>query len=259
MQCNKCKAQIKDSAKFCDECGARVEAEQLKLEELYGNASRYDAKSEAKRQERQMLIIVIVVVLIVAAVAIAAIVGMSAKIKSDKKGGGSEAGRGIVLQKEEQSASPTPSPAEDAQPSDDYSYKNVLDYAPGYNAIRDDVYSFTCAYPAVFDVVKASSHYSLTNGSDDITIDIRAENNAYAFTGGELLGELKAEIGSGITYSDSGEKWYAISYKVGDLICYRKCLVNDLDCVYFEVVCSNETLDKASTYIDYMEKHFKFE
>lgn len=283
MFCTKCGAKAQEDKRFCIKCGAELKkvnypAVGERNVSPAGNGTFNSAVpasmpenmpqnpvSAGNGNKKDILpgIIVGLIVIIIAVVAVVGISMASINIKNrETREPKNSGGHGMVLEKKnDNEAAETPTPVPAVAPTQEPVYDDYY-FSDGFKAVRDFEYSYVCPYPQDYTISKKPGGYTFYTDAAGIWIDIAAKPNTAMLSGTNLLNEYKAEIREDaleITYSDSGEKWYAISYRAFDgTICYRKCIINDLNMAYFDVACVGEMLDTASGYINFMEANFKF-
>ncbi len=275
MFCTKCGAEAQADNRFCIKCGSELKKASYPAkngQNVYsaGNFTHSEENmaqnsmqgaNGSKKADMLLGIIIGLIVIIIAVVSVACISMASMNIKNrENREPKNSGGHGIVLEKKEENLQ-TPTPTPTPTPTQIVTYDDYY-FSDGFKAVRDFEYSFVCPYPEEYTIAKKAGGYTFYTDAAGIWIDIAAKPNTHMLSGTNLLNEYKNEIADDaveITYFDSGNKWYAISYRAFDgTICYRKCIINDLNMAYFDVACVDEMLDTASGYINFMEANFKF-
>lgn len=131
---------------------------------------------------------------------------------------------------------------------------------PAYKTYIDEVYEFSCPYPAEFkeqtvEQFEIKKQYDATDNT--AIMRIGAKYNTAEQTTTEVMQEYLDEMYGTISYQDNGETWFAAKIDDGYWTYYRKCFVRDGKIYWFDLNYNNDSATFYDGYINYIEKRFK--
>lgn len=133
----------------------------------------------------------------------------------------------------------------------------------GYCLYENDAIGLLCYYPDGFTVSTAMDEECLRSYVNDETgekINFCYTQMSTPVTGKELLDWFYSfNPDMEVTYSDSGDSWYAVSAKVDNGYYYRKAILrNNTEIAWFEYFTPKMETPGENATIEYMEEHFAF-
>jgi len=279
MVCNKCGYQLSRDASFCPQCGSKV-----KNSEKKHGFSEGDSEKRAAKVPWGLIIILTVVTIAVAAV-IGVFVVVSNQIKShiddseqeqisvqriekkpveqvsekeDEPEAEKEKEEVKAEDKAEDKAEAPEPDAEWNEAEEDFDFRfgaTGIVTNPDYQMIYDNNYSFYCYVPSHFLKYETLGGVRYYAPDKTAVLDITAYINSANRTPKELLDARIAELGGEVTYSASGDTWFAVSIRKNGVSYYTKCFVDH----YVREFRFNfpTEYEMYRDYVEYIEDHFK--
>ncbi len=269
--CKNCGSILNEGAAFCQNCGTPVNA---------GMAQNFTPVPPANKKGKETIILIVALLLVSFAVSVLAgffYLNNGADNKNEKPAETESVSKETkepedsdipeAPKKPEKSEMPeeTEEPEESEKPVNthktgeekgEFPYRfneyAIIEY-PTYTRIYNDDYSYYCAVPDHFRILSDGIYYAPDNTA---LMTITADVNFEALSTEQVMYRYIAEIGGKVSYSATGDEWFALSMEKDGISYYRKCYV-DHYIRAFSFSFPDEYLDIYDKYINYIEDNFR--
>lgn len=277
MKCKSCGAEINDNAKFCENCGMRVDesvsvknndSAEKRTEKVRAEGN-YNERGDKKNGRTAMIVLLCVLIgimmFIAAAVASYMFIDNHSSILKDSYNSRNNEevtplpATPVPEETEEPTAKPTSKPT--ANPTKAPSRSSDVEHIaePLYKVYSDTEMGFSCAYPTHFEKYNDNTdegRYTLRNEDASVSLRICAEENSGGITLAQSMSMFKTKNPGEIEYSKTGNTYYAIRVN-DDGICRYRYLVSKNDKIYwFDFNYPEEYRDIYEGYIDHIYRSF---
>lgn len=256
--CPKCGKPINKNALFCRGCGIRL-------------AANTTGGQEKLQKKKDVSLIVLIIILIVVLLGCGATLFWTyhanrndistefsdGPIESEKKD------NAISKDEETNETRGIGDDADEAASNDisldasEFSYalnQTNINANPVYKTVSDSEYNYYCAVPAHFVEDVAGHMYHAPDKT--ALMNIYAESNVYDLNVEQVMNQYIYEVGGTVTYSASGDTWFAVSMEKDGVTYYMKGFV-DHYIREFTFNYPSEYVEVYDKYINYIEDHFK--
>ncbi len=258
VSCPKCGKQLSENALFCGECGTT----------LASKITRTQKNVQSPKKKRDGGLIVLIVILIVVLLGSGGTVFWiyhtnpnididSPNILSESSSNSIDIKETDTTTDEEETDKSNDVTANINNNTDEFSYtfnqENITE-SPTYTRIENSEYSYYCAVPKHFIEDVAGKVYRAPDNT--ALMDIRSKSNTSNMTVEQAMNEYISEIDGTVTYSASGDTWFAVSIEKDGIAYYMKGFV-DHYIREFTFSFPTKYLDVYDVYINYIEDNFK--
>ncbi len=281
MNCRLCGNELDKDSKFCQVCGCTVEQQpiinrnQINKNMANGKAVQQRSNNQGVRRNYQSrpiakaeysasptpkksnkTIIALIAVITVLLVGLAGAVGYILNNRDEKVndhrliGGKDTKVEEMDIESPKPTAMPKPTATQPPTPT------SKLVANPKYEIMENSAWDYYCAVPDHFEETTGpeSNAYYLTDGTAEMSVG--AKNNYSKLSVQGALDKYIGETGGAVTYSATGDDWYAVSVTKDGMVYYRKCFVDEYIRA-FSFKFPEEYLDIYDDYIEYIEDNFK--
>ena len=253
MVCNKCGYQLGRDAAFCPKCGNRI-------------------KSDAKKTSASTILIVVVSVIAAIAVISSIVIvlnytdSLKERIKSDGGHEESTMPKHIVKVKDEPADEPEEELEDEEaevevseQPAkEDFDFRfgvTGIPENPDYTYFSDKDYAYYCHIPSHFLNDYTTERARFYAPDKTAVMELIAYYNTKNKTPRDIMNERIEAVGGEVTYSASGETWFAVAMRKNGISYYTKGFVDHYIREFtFDFPTEYEVY---KGYVEYIEDNFK--
>ena len=280
----------KGSKQYCPRCGKPLDAENDFCGECGFNIrinKRRNITPHSGKTPKLLLISLAVIIVLLAAIVVCLLISQSEKEKLTKNNvgfnqetthinkmdreNGDKDEEGIILNDEsslkESRTDKNYADYELEEPRYSNSEENEKIYSfrsgernlitePTYITVSNDQFSYYCHVPSHFVKDDASDNIVYYSPDKTAVMEIIASNNTDNKSVSDVMNDYITSVGGEVTYSASGESWFAISIRKDDIAYYIKGFVDDY-IREFTFDFPAEYLDVYDDYINHIEDNFK--
>ena len=284
MVCNKCGYQLGKDALFCQRCGNRInsgEAESFSKGEDLNKIDIKSKKDSGGKVYTNIILILTVAIIAVVAVAVACLIisnNMKSTLEADGRQGTISSKRPTkvnenkkyikeseVIESEieeteikKHGEEPVVGNFGNTEPEEEFDFRyGVTDIIenPEYKMISNSKYEYYCHVPSHFVADHDLDRVRYYSPDHTAVMEIVSYINTENKTAKEALNERIAALGGEVSYSASGETWFAVAIRKNGNSYYTKGFV---DKYVREFIFDFPTeYEIYREYVEYMEDNFK--
>ena len=273
QRCPKCENLLDDMDDFCGECGFNIKTDE--------NSS---IAIHSEKPSKMLLISLISTIVLLSAIVVCLLISQNEKEKLTKINSNFNQETTHINETDKENSDKAAEDFNDEDSLEDVSDKNYTDYEveepkhstfgknenvysfrsgeqnlttePTYVTVSDSQYSYYCHVPNHFVKDDTSDHITYYSPDKTAVMKIIAFNNSSNKSVADVMNNYIASIGGEVTYSASGESWFAVSIRKDNVAYYIKGFV-DHYIREFTFDFPIEYLDIYDDYISHMEDNFK--
>lgn len=259
MKCKRCGKEINKNAKFCENCGARIQ-------ETSSAGHSKSKKTEPKRNNTLMVVLlcILIGIMIFVAAAVGAYMFMdngSSVLKEsyDKrdKAAAEITAAPATAEPAANTEKPDNTPKPTAKPVSNETENHIAE--PTYKIYSDTEMGFSCAYPTHFEKYNDNTdegRYTLQTSDKSVSLRICAEKNDADITLAQSMSMFKTKNPGDIEYSKTGNTYYAIRINDNGICRYRYLVSKNEKLYWFDFNYPEEYRDIYEGYIDHIYRSF---